>query len=164
MRQLVLSLVFALATLTLAAPARADVTYQFTTALAYPVTFEGKALPPLALHAVVGLVPLTPSWNLIMKGGMATPLALFQPAPQLQLGLSTKLSEVLRLGATGIYRYAPAWVSAPTASHIAGASIAPGIAITKELTLSLPLALTRNITTDTWVGAGGLELAFRLPI
>jgi len=128
----------------------------------YPMSFEGKGLTPTMLHSASVFVPIAERWSLVLKGGMATPITVFQPAPQLQIGASTRLSDHLALGATGIYRYVPHWSGTPSDAHLAGASFGPTIILPSKVSLVFPQSVVRNMTTGQNCFATAFEVVFQL--
>ena len=130
--------------------------------LSYGLSSEGKGLPTSTLHSFIEFLPLGGEWNLIVKGSMATPISTFQPAPQLNLGASVKLSSGFALGATVLYRYIPSW-TAPTAAHLAGLSVAPALLLPSKVALVFPLTAARNLTAGSMSYSIGFEIAFLLP-
>jgi len=133
-------------------------------AVIYPVSFEGKGLTPSLLHSVSLFVPMADRLSLVLKTGMATPITMFQPAPQLQIGVATKLSDGFALGATGIYRYVPHWSGTPGDSHVVGASVGPAILLPTKIALVFPVGIAHNLTTKLNSFSVAFELAFQIPL
>lgn len=136
--------------------------YAFGNGVSYPMTFDGKGLPPTILHSVAVGVPLSDSWRFITKIGVTSPLTTTQLAPQLQLGAITKFNDHFLLGASGIYRYIPHWNGTPSDANVVGGSIAPTFLLTGKILVAIPVAITRNLTTNVTVIAQGVELLFPL--
>ncbi|MEK7116366.1 MAG: hypothetical protein AAB879_03155 [Patescibacteria group bacterium] len=146
------------------ASADASTSYSIGNAVSYPMTFEGKGLAPGALHSLIVAIPVSENWRLVVKGGVATPLVITQPAPQLQFGAVTRVSDGFRLGAMAIYRYVPHWSGTHGDAHVVGMSVAPTFSLSSSVAAVFPIALVYNTTSRQGSFASGFELAFTLPI
>ena len=140
------------------------VTANVANAVIYPMSFEGKGLAPAMLHSVIALVPVADRINLILKTGMATPLMVFQPAPQFQIGVANRFSDGFALGMTGIYRYTPHWSGTPSDAHFVGASVGPTVLLPSKIALVFPVAIAHNITTKQSSLSVAFEIMFQLPL
>jgi hypothetical protein len=139
-------------------------TVSVTSSIAYPTLFDGKAMPPTVIHSVATFVPLSSRWSLVLKGSMATPGTVFQPAPQANLGAAVKLADHLSLGATGLYRYIPQRSGMSSDSHLIGVVLGPSVPLPSKIALGFSTGITRNLTTKTNGFFFGFELGFILPI
>jgi hypothetical protein len=139
-------------------------TVSVASAIIYPTLFDGKAMPPTMIHSVAALVPVSYRWNMVLKGAMATPITVFQPAPQIQVGAAAKLADHLTLGATGLYRYIPQRSGMTGDSHLVGVVLGPSIPLPSKIALGFSTGITRNLTTKANGFFFGFELAFLLPI
>ena len=136
--------------------------YAVGTAMIYPMSFDGKGLAPSTFHSIAGLVPVSEKWSMILKGGMATPLTTFQPAPQFLIGATTRVTTGLYLGATGIYKYVPNWTGTPGDAHLVGVSVAPTAPLPSRIALAFPVGVAHNLTAKKWSFSIAFELAFQL--
>jgi len=141
-----------------------NVTANVAHAVIYPMSFEGKGLVPTMLHSLIALVPVADRVNLILKTGMATSLAAFQPAPQFQFGVANRFSDGFALGMTGIYRYVPHWSGAPSDAHLVGASVGPTVLLPSKIALVFPVAVAHNVTTKQSSLSVAFEFIFQLPL
>ena len=121
-------------------------------------------MPPTMIHSFAAFVPVAGRWSLILKGAMATPITVFQPAPQIQAGAAAKIIDRLTLGATGLYRYIPQRSGMTSDSHLVGVVLGPSIPLLSKIALGFSTGVTRNLTTKADSFFFGFELAFQLPI
>lgn len=134
------------------------------TAIIYPFSLTDKTgAPPASLTAVTLIVPFSQRWNLLFRTGFASPFTLFQPAPQVQLGVNRKMSDALILATNIVYRYVPAWNGTPGEAHIAAWMVTPLFPITSGVILGFPVGLARNITFKKTLLITSFELNFILP-
>jgi hypothetical protein len=133
-------------------------------AIIYPTLFDGKAMPPTVIHSIATFVPVSYRWNIVLKGAMATPTTVFQPAPQIQAGAAARIIDRLTLGATGLYRYIPQRSGMTSDSHLVGVVLGPSIPLPSKIALGFSTGVTRNLTTKANSFFFGFELAFLLPI
>ncbi len=89
------------------------------------------------------------------------PNVLFQPAARLSTAISIKLSENTALGLGGFYQLNPGYTG-KSLSHLGVVSVAPSVAVTREVSLSL--AVGGGLTSEgVPLLVFGPKIAFLLP-
>lgn len=119
-----------------------------TAAVGYGVSMKsGVALPPVIIHGINLLVPISGGCSYSGEVAMATTLAEFKPGLQIVTGPSKKLGEKMSLGMTGMYKLQPVYDGTSPPLHIIGISAVP-IFKTSFGALSFPVGVGYNVNTS----------------
>lgn len=160
-----LVLIVGLSSLCLARSAAASPsTLQLATTISFSLALpDGHGLPPLLIPSIFGTLPIGGRWNLMLRGGFATPLDHFQLEPQAQVGVVYELTSSTRIGATMFYRYVHNWDNprAPD-GHVVGIGLAPIFPRGGTMAVGFPVGVTYNGTSNAWSISCAVEFAFKL--
>ncbi len=130
------------------APSKPVPVVSASAAVGYGVSMKsGAALPPVVIHGVNLLVPISGEWSYSGEVAMATTLAEFKPGLQIVTGPSKKLGDKMSLGMTGMYKLQPVYDGISLPMHIVGISAVP-IFKTSFGALSFPVGVGYNVNTS----------------
>ncbi|MFA6099764.1 MAG: hypothetical protein WC750_02665 [Patescibacteria group bacterium] len=124
---------------------------------------EPKSGPASTTLGLALAIPFSQNWLWYSEGGIATPNSTFYPSPRGIVGPAYKLTNKVSMGVTGVYQYNPKhgvvdW------SHMAGAGVMVGVAITKEIGLTFVLGGGKGLREGgLWSVSVQPRISFTLP-
>ena len=141
--------------------ASAQMKVQFGTGLINPIAIGVPSPPPAATYSLGIAVPATEKVNIFGKVGGITNFATTPMSPYGQLGLNTVLTDGIRFGAAGLYRFIPETTNPH--SHVVGMLAPVSFGVNREINVGIAPGLTRNLTLDFWSLIVAAEVSFTLP-